>query len=85
VVNPNTVQRAYEQLEREGLIQSRKGTGMFVAPDSKEAALNGVEGSVRAAITQAISAARAAGWSRAVIDRIYRQVWNDVEKEGQAS
>src|SRR6266436_5730208 len=54
LVNPNTVQRAYEQLEREGLIISKKGTGMIVAPDSKAAAKNGVEEGVRAAFAQAI-------------------------------
>jgi len=30
-VNPNTVQRAYELLEREGLVESRRGLGVFVA------------------------------------------------------
>ncbi len=30
-VNPNTVQRAFEELEREGLIESRRGVGMYVA------------------------------------------------------
>ena len=30
-VNPNTVQRAYEVLEREGVVESRRGVGMFVS------------------------------------------------------
>ena len=30
-VNPNTVQRAYDQLERDGLIYSQRGKGLFVA------------------------------------------------------
>ena len=30
-VNPNTVQRAYDALEREGLVQTRRGIGVFVA------------------------------------------------------
>ena len=30
-VNPNTVQRAYELLEREGVIETRRGIGVFVA------------------------------------------------------
>ena len=30
-VNPNTVQRAYDELEREGLIYSQRGRGLFVS------------------------------------------------------
>lgn len=29
-VNPNTVQRAYDALEREGVVESRRGVGIFV-------------------------------------------------------
>ncbi len=29
-VNPNTVRRAYEELEREGVVVARQGLGMFV-------------------------------------------------------
>jgi GntR family transcriptional regulator len=32
VVNPNTVARAYTELEREGLVIGRPGRGIFVAP-----------------------------------------------------
>ena len=32
VVNPNTVARAYTELEREGLLVSRPGRGIYVAP-----------------------------------------------------
>ena len=30
-LNPNTVQQAYRELEREGLVQMRRGKGTFVA------------------------------------------------------
>lgn len=30
VVNPNTVQRAYQELEREGVSVTRRGTGTFI-------------------------------------------------------
>lgn len=31
LINPNTVARAYRELEREGLVVSRQGAGVFVA------------------------------------------------------
>jgi GntR family transcriptional regulator len=33
-VNPNTIQRAYETLEREGVVETRRGVGVFVAGSS---------------------------------------------------
>lgn len=34
-VNPNTVQKAYEQLEMEGIIYSLQGRGSFIAENNK--------------------------------------------------
>lgn len=33
-VNPNTVQQAYRELEREGVIYVRRGQGTFVSPEA---------------------------------------------------
>ena len=33
LVNPNTIQRAYQELERGGLVRTRKGLGVFVTDD----------------------------------------------------
>ena len=38
LVNPNTVARAYGELEREGLVESRRGTGMMITTDAVEKA-----------------------------------------------
>jgi len=35
VVNPNTVARAYAELMREGLLESRAGRGVFITPKRK--------------------------------------------------
>ena len=43
-VNPNTVQRAFEALEREGSIQARKGLGMFVTENGAASAIEPVCG-----------------------------------------
>lgn len=40
-VNPNTIQRAYEGLEREGVIETRRGVGVFVV-DHGETTPHGV-------------------------------------------
>jgi len=34
-VNTNTIQRAYQEMERDGLINSRRGTGYFYTEDTK--------------------------------------------------
>ena len=36
VVNPNTVARAYQELIRDGLLESRSGVGVFVAEESRQ-------------------------------------------------
>jgi len=36
VVNPNTIARAYIELEREGALHNHQGKGVFVAPLSSE-------------------------------------------------
>ena len=35
-VNPMTISKAYNQLERDGIIERRRGIGMFVKPLAKE-------------------------------------------------
>lgn len=33
-VNPNTIQRSYQELERESLVSTQRGTGSFVTEDT---------------------------------------------------
>lgn len=37
-INPNTIQRAYQELERRGVIYSVKGKGSFISPDCAQLA-----------------------------------------------
>jgi GntR family transcriptional regulator len=62
-VNPNTVQRAYEALEREGLIRARKGLGMFVTAAGVAAARSTSQRDVYDAFTTGIRAGQAANMS----------------------
>ncbi len=73
VVNPNTVQRAYQELERAGLVHSRKGVGSFVAEKSPESARTESESAVHAAFSQGITIGKRAdmpaGCIRSVFDK----------------
>ena len=80
VVNPNTVQHAYERLEREGLVCSRKGLGLFVARRGGEAARSKAEASVHAMFAQAISAARAADLAPDRIEGLFRSALSKARK-----
>ena len=57
-INPNTIQRAYQELEREGYIYTMKGKGSFVS-DSKVAVLswrNELQLEVRSLVEKALAA-----------------------------
>ena len=70
-VNPNTVQRAYDELEREGLIYSRRGRGLFVAPEGAASAQTRSEEAVRRALDEALRAGLAAGMSAEQVREIF--------------
>jgi len=76
LVNPNTVQRAYEHLERERVLVSRRGSGMAVADGAPALAAARSLAGVRGAFAQGIEAGKAARLSRATIDGVYRKAWN---------
>lgn len=86
LVNPNTVQRAYEHLEREGVLISRRGSGMAVADGAPALAAAKSIAGVHGTFARGIEAGRAARLSRTAIDGLYRKAWNghrqtDVEEQ----
>src|SRR5580692_11532135 len=60
LVNPNTVQRAYEQLERDGLLVTRRGSGMEVSQDAPQIATAKMAQAVQNTFNQATDQARCA-------------------------
>jgi GntR family transcriptional regulator len=71
-VNPNTVQRAYDELERAGLIYSQRGKGLFVADRGMSSAQSAAEDGVRRLCEEAIRAGKAAGMTRKQMFQIFR-------------
>ncbi|MEU1278736.1 GntR family transcriptional regulator [Streptomyces sp. NPDC005805] len=57
-VNPNTVLKAYRELEREGLVEARRGLGTFV---TRTLGGGAADTALRAELTDWVGRARAAG------------------------
>lgn len=69
-INPNTVARAYGELEKEGIIYTVNKKGVFVADEQKEAVFN------KAAALNAITALKKDGVTKEelleIIDELYQ-------------
>ena len=70
-VNPNTVQRAYDELAREGLIYTRRGKGLFVAEQGTTDARTRAQQTVRRSFEQGIRAGHAAGMNAKEVRSIF--------------
>lgn len=81
-VNPNTVQRAYDELEREGLIYSQRGRGLFVAEKGTASAQSRAGDGVRRVLDEAIRAGQAAGMSVEQVREIFNTAIQGTNKVG---
>ncbi|AIQ33943.1 GntR family transcriptional regulator [Paenibacillus sp. FSL R5-0345] len=81
-VNPNTIQKAYRELEREGYIYSLQGKGSFVAPMKKEQN-EAKKAEVRDALLRLMAEAVYFGFTAAEISSLYKQV--EKQREGGKS
>ena len=75
-INPNTVLKAYRDLEREGLVRAKPGLGTFVVgrlPRTDPQA----QGKFRRSLTDWLRRAREAGLSPDEIEAIYRTAVRD--------
>jgi GntR family transcriptional regulator len=78
-VNPNTVQRAYDELDREGLIRSQRGRGLFVAERGAAFARSAAGDGVRRALEEAIRAGQTAGMTAAQVRELFDASLRDMD------
>jgi GntR family transcriptional regulator len=69
-VNPNTVSKAYRDLERDGVLVSRRGTGVFVHEDALRTALERRQALVLERFERAVHEALDAGLEGAEIEEV---------------
>lgn len=82
-INPNTVLKAYRDLEREGLVRARPGQGTFVIgtlPRTDPA----TQARLLASIGDWIRSARSAGLGPDDIEAVYRSAFRNAFAEGVA-
>lgn len=75
VVNPNTVARAYRDLQTEGLLESVRGMGLQVAEGALVRCRAARRELVRQRLRQAIEEARQSKMDPAEIEAILREEW----------
>src|SRR5262245_58489471 len=78
IVNPNTLARAFQELERQGVVISRRGKGMEVAPDAPRRCRTQrqeiVRGRIREALREAVSSALGPEEIRKLVDEELERV-----------
>jgi len=62
-INPNTVTRAYREMEIRGLLDSQQGTGTFIAEKPKEPSKKQMDRQLDQLVTEFASRAGAAGFT----------------------
>jgi GntR family transcriptional regulator len=77
-INPNTIQRAYTELERRGVIYAVKGKGNFVADMKPLLALR--EKEVKDEAYHLVRKAKEAGMTRELLNRLLDGAWNETGK-----
>ena len=79
-INPNTVLKAYRELEIEGLVSPRPGAGTFVTKTLAQTSLSEHE-PLRRELEAWLDKARAAGLSEAELDALIRTTVRDTADE----
>jgi GntR family transcriptional regulator len=75
VVNPNTVARAYRDLQTEGLLESVRGMGLQVAEGAADRCRAARREIVRQQLRRAIDEARQSKMDPGEVETIFREEW----------
>lgn len=75
-INPNTIQKAYAELERQGVIYSSPGRGSFVCPDPR-AMQQAEREKYRTVLRETLQRLCQCGLARAEAEQILEEIWRD--------
>lgn len=83
LINPNTVARAYREMEKEGFIYARKGRGCFVSNDAFLRMSKQRAGILNKIFDVAIEEARTYKLSPNEIEKLFKQRLNSIYKNAE--
>src|SRR5579863_8657302 len=83
LINPNTVLKAYRELERDGLVAARPGIGTFVIKTLSDASL-AAHGPLRQDLNRWFAKARRAGLDDESIEALFRDSFRSSSAEDVA-
>jgi len=75
LINPNTVGKAWRDLEREGVLESRPGDGVFVARSALKVCLAAREAVLRERVERLVADSQSAGLARAELQEWIDACW----------
>jgi GntR family transcriptional regulator len=82
-INPNTVLKAYRELEHDGLVAARPGIGTFVIKTLSDASL-AAHGPLRHDLGRWLAKARRAGLDDESIEALFKDTFRSATQEGVA-
>ncbi len=84
VINPNTVARAYRELERDGLLESVRGRGTFVRPEPPSLGAEERRRRLKPELERLVAEARALGYEDVELVRELRRLLGITMTESSA-
>ena len=82
-INPNTVLKAYRELEHDGLVAARPGVGTFVTRTLSDPSL-AAHGPLRQDLARWLDKARRAGLDDESIEALFRDTFRSAREQGVA-
>ena len=82
-INPNTVLKAYRELEHDGLVAARPGVGTFVTRTLSDPSL-AAHGPLRQDLGRWLAKARRAGLDDESIEALFRDTFRSAREQGVA-
>ena len=84
-VNPNTVTRAFQELERLGVIEPRRGLGMAVTPEAPKLCRDRRKELIRDRVRETIREAASAGLQATDVHKLIDDEWPAAGRNGSKS